>query len=251
MEIPSTPKTRSSNGAAFDVVERSLSPLKESLRFCAEVQRSALDTFFRFSTLGARSFLSPRSGSSQQARSAPGSERAIVAAAGPVTERATRNPKPVAKRAAATRRSPGTPSITSRAPAEPATAKPAATKPATTVAKAPAKRTAAEPAAAKPAAAKPAAAKPTAAKPTAAKPATTVATPAAKPTAAKPAAAKPAPRKAKAAPPTTVRSDDSKVAAKSAPARAAVKPAAKSTAAKPAAAKKVASSARGRATKKA
>ncbi|MDQ1507337.1 MAG: hypothetical protein QOD57_5064, partial [Actinomycetota bacterium] len=220
MEIPSTPKTRSSNGAAFDVVERSLSPLKESLRFCAEVQRSALETFFRFSTLGARSFLSPRGGSSEQAQSAPGSERTIVAAAGPITERASRNPKPMAKRAAATRRSPDTPSMTSRttakpatakpatakpatakpATAKPATAKPAAAKPATTVAKPPAKRTVAAPAAAKPTTAKPTTAKPTAGKPAAAKPAAT-----------------PAPRKPKAAPPATVQSAGPKVSANPAP----------------------------------
>jgi hypothetical protein len=154
-----------------DLISLSLAPFKQSLRFYAEVQRSALETFSRLGALSTHPFLSVFGGSIERVRSAPGSERnerPIGAMAAPVTETPTRISKPAAKRAAPVKRR--------------TTAKPAATtKPAAT------KATAAKP----PATTKPAATKATAAKPPATgKPAATKRPTATKPAGAKKAAAK-------------------------------------------------------------
>jgi hypothetical protein len=139
MAISQSPKT---GPTGDDLISLSLGPVRQSLRFYAEVQRSALDTFIRFSAMGTHPFLSAFGGSSERNGRAIGAGAAVE----PGTETATRSSSPAAKRAAPGKR--------------PAAAKAAATK-----RPAPAKPAAAKAAAAKrPAAAKPAAAKPAAAK---------------------------------------------------------------------------------------
>lgn len=134
MAISQSPKT---GPTGDDLISLSLGPVRQSLRFYAEVQRSALDTFIRFSAMGTHPFLSAFGGSSERNGRAIGAGAAVE----PGTETATPSSSPAAKRAAPGKR--------------PAAAKAAATK-----RPAPAKPAAAKAAAAKrPAAAKPAAAK--------------------------------------------------------------------------------------------
>jgi hypothetical protein len=164
MAMSQNPKAGpSAIGAGFDAktsIERSLalalSPFRQGLRFYADFQRSALDTF----------------------------TRATGATVVPVMASATRSPKPAAKPAVPRKRATTTKPATTK---RPTAAKPATTKPATTK-----RPTAAKPAAAKPATTnRPTASKPAAAKAARPAPGRAVGRSASK----KPAAAKAAPKR--------------------------------------------------------
>ena len=181
----------------------SLDPVGQSLRFLAEVQRSALDTVARFGALGANPFLSAFGGPSGQIRrgSAPtasaigAANEAITGRSQPALQAGAPIKRPAATRPAATKAKPARatapatktkPARTKAAAAKrPAVTKPAATKrPRPTASKAAA---AVKPAATKAAATKSAAKRTTTAKPVAKRTTT------AKPVAARKVGSKPSP----------------------------------------------------------
>ncbi|MDQ3945057.1 MAG: hypothetical protein M3357_07915 [Actinomycetota bacterium] len=162
--LPAAVEAASTFAAAGERVRRdltslSLVPVKQTLRFYAEVQRSALDVLSRFGALGTQLFLSNFGASGDRGQKPPESDRPQQsgrAMVGPPAETVTRDRKPGAKRPTARKSAAERPTAAKSATKRPAAAKSAASAP---------KRATAE--AAKPAVAKRTAA--TAAKPASAK----------------------------------------------------------------------------------